>query len=123
MATRKSLKPIAASIGAAVVASTMALSTANAAESPFVATELSGGYMLAGAEGKCGEGKCGGDKAKEGSCGGKAMKEGSCGGKAKEGSCGGDKAKEGSCGGKAKEGSCGGDKAKEGKCGEGKCGS
>ena len=46
------------------------------------------------AEGKCGEGKCGGDKAK---------KEGKCG----EGKCGGDKAK--------KEGKCG-----EGKCGGGK---
>ena len=60
-------------------------------------------------EGKCGEGKCGGDKA------GKA-KEGKCG----EGKCGGDKAKkEGKCG----EGKCGGAKTKkEGKCGEGKCG-
>ncbi|CAA6826408.1 MAG: FIG024746: hypothetical protein [uncultured Thiotrichaceae bacterium] len=52
-------------------------------------------------EGKCGEGKCGGDKGKEeGKCG-----EGKCG----EGKCGGDKGKE--------EGKCG-----EGKCGEGKCG-
>ncbi|CAA6828102.1 MAG: FIG024746: hypothetical protein [uncultured Thiotrichaceae bacterium] len=45
-------------------------------------------------EGKCGEGKCGGDKAD---------KEGKCG----EGKCGGDKAeKEGKCG----EGKCGGSK-------------
>ena len=43
-------------------------------------------------EGKCGEGKCGGDKAKE---------EGKCG----EGKCGGDKTEaEGKCG----EGKCGG---------------
>ena len=31
-------------------------------------------------EGKCGEGKCGGDKAKEGKCGGDKAKEGKCGG-------------------------------------------
>ena len=38
------------------------------------------------AEGKCGEGKCGGDKGAEGKCGGdKAEKEGKCG----EGKCGG----------------------------------
>ncbi|HVF34260.1 MAG TPA: hypothetical protein VND91_02935 [Candidatus Saccharimonadia bacterium] len=43
-----------------------------------------------GKEGKCGEGKCGGEKGKEGSCGGEKGKEGSCGGeKGKEGSCGG----------------------------------
>ena len=36
-------------------------------------------------EGKCGEGKCGGDKGAEGKCGGdKAEKEGKCG----EGKCG-----------------------------------
>ncbi|WP_347275309.1 hypothetical protein [Candidatus Kuenenia sp.] len=63
-------------------------------------------------EGKCGEGKCGGDeKKKEGKCG-----EGKCGGdeKKKEGKCGGDEdKKEGKCG----EGKCGGDeKKKEGKC-------
>ena len=57
-----------------------------------------------GKEGKCGEGKCGGDakKGKEGSCGSDKGKEGSCGGdkKGKEGSCGGEKkGKEGSCGG------------------------
>ncbi len=48
-------------------------------------------------EGKCGEGKCGGDeKKKEGKCGGdEGKKEGKCG----EGKCGGDeKKKEGKCG-------------------------
>ena len=62
---------------------------------PFSMTELSQGYSLAAAEGKCGEGKCGGDKAK-----------------AAEAKCGGDKAK-------AAEGKCGADKDKaaEGKCG------
>lgn len=52
--------------------------------------------MKAMHEGKCGEAKCGADKAKkEGACG-----EGKCGAdKAKEGACGADKGKEGSCGG------------------------
>jgi uncharacterized low-complexity protein len=107
---------IAAALGAAFLATSVA-PLASADVNPFSATQLSGGYDLAnyGAhEGKCGEGKCGGDKAK---------KEGKCG----EGKCGEDKKadKEGKCG----EGKCGGDKAdkgakagKEGKCGEGKCG-
>ena len=97
------LKPIAATVGAALTASVMAMPAANADQNPFSLTELSSGYMVAdghkGKEGKCGEGKCG-----EGKCG-----EGKCG----EGKCG-----EGKCGeGKGKEGKCG-----EGKCGEGKCG-
>ncbi len=100
---------IAAALGAAFLATSVA-PLASADANPFAATQLTTGYDLAnyGAhEGKCGEGKCGGDKAD---------KEGKCG----EGKCGGDKAdKEGKCG----EGKCGGDKAgKEGKCGEGKCG-
>ena len=91
-----------AALTAGVAMSTMASADAN----PFASAELSSGYMQL-AEGKCGEGKCGGDsKAEEGKCG--------------EGKCGGDKkAEEGKCG----EGKCGGDKkAEEGKCGEGKCG-
>ncbi len=96
-------------IGAALLGSVAVAQAGNS----FQLTDLGPGYMVADEtkpEGKCGEGKCGGDKAKEGSCGGDKAKEGSCGGdKAKEGSCGGDKAKEGSCGGdKAKEKSCGG---------------
>ncbi|MGD8643065.1 MAG: low-complexity protein [Chromatiales bacterium] len=106
------LNPVAAAMGVALVTSMTALpaAAAQAADNPFGMTKLSSGYMVAGAhmgkEGKCGEGKCGGDKAKEGKCG--------------EGKCGGDmKMKEGKCG----EGKCGGDmKMKEGKCGEGKCG-
>jgi uncharacterized low-complexity protein len=120
-----SRKPLAAALGAAFLAASIA-PLASAEVNPFSAQQLSGGYDLASygkdGEGKCGEGKCGEGKKKadgEGSCGGdKAAGEGSCGGdKAEgEGSCGGDKAKG--------EGSCGGDKAKkgEGKCGEGKCG-
>ncbi len=100
---------IATAMGAVVLGSLAAVSfQANAA--PFGMQTLESGYMQDVAEGKCGEGKCGGDKAA------KMTKEGKCG----EGKCGGDKAaKEGKCG----EGKCGGDKAaKEGKCGEGKCG-
>ena len=59
MAKINSLKPIAASVGAALVASTLATAPVNASENPFATTELPGGYMLAGKEGKCGEGKCG----------------------------------------------------------------
>jgi len=70
--------------------------TVNAEVNPFEMTKLDAGYSVAMSdtpdEGKCGEGKCGGDKAK---------KEAKCG----EGKCGGDKAKkEAKCG----EGKCGG---------------
>ncbi len=90
-------KPVAAAVGAAFVSSMAASTAAMAADNPFEAAELDNGYMLADGhkakEGKCGEGKCGGEKAEEGKCG--------------EGKCGGDKkAHEGKCG----EGKCGGDK-------------
>lgn len=84
--------PIAAAVGAAFLASVALAPLAQAAENPFHANSLSGGYNLAEkamTEGKCGEGKCG-----------ESMK------KAHEGKCGGEKAKT----------------AGEGKCGEGKCG-
>lgn len=57
--------------------------------------------MKAMHEGKCGEAKCGANKAKEGACGADKAKEGACGAdKGKEGACGADKGKkEGSCGG------------------------
>ena len=96
-------KPLAIAMGATFAAALSASPIANADTNPFGMQNLSSGYMQL-AEGKCGEGKCGGDKGKEGKCG--------------EGKCGGDKGKEGKCG----EGKCGGDKGKEGKCGEGKCG-
>ena len=123
MSEKTTLKPLAIALGAAFVTSLASIPVANAAENPFAMSELSSGYMVADshmeggdkakAEGKCGEGKCGGEK--------KMDKEGKCG----EGKCGGDKAEgkakaEGKCG----EGKCGGEKKmdKEGKCGEGKCG-
>jgi uncharacterized low-complexity protein len=117
MSEKFMVKPVTAAVGAAFVSAIAVPAAASAADNPFAVAELDQGYMLAahhkGEEGKCGEGKCGGDKkAEEGKCG-----EGKCGGdkKAEEGKCGGDKkAKEGKCG----EGKCGGDKkAKEGSCG------
>jgi len=103
------LNPLAASIGAAVVASAITTTAQGENLSPFTAVDLSSGYNLAsqngnGAEGKCGEGKCG-----EGQCGGdnKTDAEGQCGGETKADT-------EGKCG----EGKCGGEKTDtEGKCG------
>ena len=76
-------KPVATAIGAAVAGSMLMAGAANAASNPFGLAELSGGYVqVAGnMEGKCGAGKCGGDKAME-----KGM-EGKCG----AGKCGGAK--------------------------------
>ena len=112
MSNKKSITTLSLAAGTAFVASLAMSGSANAAEgaNPFAMNELSGGYMQL-AEGKCGEGKCGGKKT-----------EAKCGGKKSEAKCGGSKTKaEGKCG----EGKCGGkeeDKKKEGKCGEGKCG-
>lgn len=116
MLNRK-MKPIAALVGTAFVASLATAPLANA-DGLFATAELDAGYDLlaqADAEGKCGEGKCG-----EGKCGEEKDGEGKCGeDKDGEGKCGEDKA--------AGEGSCGEDKGAEdkgaeGKCGEGKCG-
>ena len=86
MAKLSKINPLAATLGAAFVASAMSI-PAHAAENPFGATDLQSGYQLAGdhskdGEGKCGEGSCGGDKKGEGSCGGEKKGEGSCGGAA-----------------------------------------
>ena len=91
MAKLTKLNPLAATVGAAVVASALSAPVAQAAENPFAAADLSAGYQLASdhAEGKCGE-----DKKAEGSCGEKGA----------EGKCGEDKKGEGKCG----EGKCGG---------------
>lgn len=76
------LNPLAATLGAAVMASAFAM-PAQADQNPFAAEDLAAGYQLAdnhgGGEGKCGEGKCG-----EGSCGEDKDGEGKCG----EGKCG-----------------------------------
>lgn len=114
------MKPVAAAIGSAVVAS-IAVGSASA-DSLFVSNDLGAGYQLlaaADAEGKCGEGKCGEGKAEgEGKCGeGKteAAAEGAAPAEGEAAAAEGEKA-EG-------EGKCGEGKAEgEGKCGEGKCG-
>ncbi len=70
-------KSLAVILGASLVGSLAASPIALAGENPFAMQKLSSGYQVA-MEGKCGEGKCGGSKAKtsEGKCG-----EGKCGGK------------------------------------------
>ncbi|MGQ9666219.1 MAG: HvfA family oxazolone/thioamide-modified RiPP metallophore [Anaerolineae bacterium] len=99
-------KTLTLALGTALTAAIGVAGVAHAAGNPFAMQSLSSGYMVAAADkakdGKCGEGKCGGNKAKakDGKCG-----EGKCGGnkdKAKDGNCGGnkDKAKDGNCGGK-----------------------
>ena len=78
----KSLKPIAAALGAAFLASAIIPVASAATANPFAATPMSSGYDLANfahhGEKTEGEGKCGGDKAEkaEGKCG-----EGKCGAK------------------------------------------
>ena len=60
------LKPLAAAIGAAIVASLAGAATLDLDEDPFEARPLEPGYDLLadkhGGEGECGEGKCGDDK-------------------------------------------------------------
>jgi len=89
------IKPIAAAVGVAFVASLVISATAVADDNPFDASDLDAGYMLAdsheGEEGE-GEGSCGEGEG-EGSCG-EGEGEGSCGEGEGEGSCG-----EGKCGG------------------------
>ena len=112
MSKKSNVKSLSIVLGTAFAASMAASNVAIAAEgaNPFAMNELSGGYMQVadkhmegkcgakdkakkkGTEGKCGEGKCGGEKEMkknmEGKCGGdKAKKEGKCG----EGKCGGKK--------------------------------
>jgi uncharacterized low-complexity protein len=115
---QKNVKPLVIVLGATLGA--LGAVNVHAADSnPFALNSLSSGYMVEAAEGKCGEAKCGADKAKEAKCG-----EAKCGAdkaaehKCGEAKCGADKAAEAKCG----EGKCGSDKAAEAKCGEGKCG-
>jgi uncharacterized low-complexity protein len=130
----KSRKPLALSIGAAVVGSAALTGVANA-ENPFELRDLPSGYLQLASNG---DGKAAtpapapaADKSMEGRCG-----EGKCGAGMRSGAeatpAAADKAMEGKCG----EGKCGAgmrsgakaapaaaDKAMEGKCGEGRCGS
>ena len=85
MSKKTSLNPVAAALGTTFAVSLAVSPLVKATENPFTMTELSnGGYMVAAAEGKCGE-----DKGTEGKCG--------------ESSSGEDKDTEGKCG----EGKCG----------------
>ncbi|PLW81038.1 hypothetical protein CWI75_17845 [Kineobactrum sediminis] len=107
---RKTSKITQTIAGISFLAGSLAFPLSAAAENPFSAIDLGNGYQVASkdAEGKCGEGKCGGaeeTKTAEGKCG-----EGKCGGAEET------KAAEGKCG----EGKCGG--AEEAKAAEGKCG-
>jgi len=100
----KKQKLVSLAIGSAFAA--IALTpVVHAADNPFAAKQLSAGYQLAQADkkadGKCGEAKCGADKAMETD----KKADGKCG----EGKCGADKAMET-------------DKKADGKCGEAKCG-
>ena len=86
MAKNMKLKPVAVALGTTFAVTLAASHLASASENPFSVTTFESGYMVAGdAEGKCGEGKCGGDKEAEGKCGGDKEAEGKCG----EGKCGG----------------------------------
>jgi uncharacterized low-complexity protein len=86
------VKPVAAAVGIAFLTSLAFSSTVVAEDNPFEIANLDSGYLMAGGdkgedkgeEGKCGEGKCGGDKGEEGSCGEKG-EEGSCGEESEEG--------------------------------------
>jgi len=132
--SNKVVKPLAL----ALVIGSVALASAANANTAFQMKPLMSGYMLAGTEGKCGEGKCGAtkgkkcmemkEKADQDKCmadahkpaaGDKKGSEKSCGAdkKGAEKSCGADKkGTEKSCGAdkKGTEKSCGADKKKEG---------
>ena len=73
MSDKSNIKPLTIALGAAVGVSLANINSAGAAGNPFSMEPLSGGYMML-AEGKCGEGKCGGKgKGREGGCGMKNM--------------------------------------------------
>ncbi|MEZ4332198.1 MAG: hypothetical protein R3F35_10620 [Myxococcota bacterium] len=110
MARRALSGPISMVLGYALFASTGQAAPLATADDGFGITDLPAGYELARmhgeGEGKCGEGKCGGDDGAKG----KAEAEGKCG----EGKCGADSEKGGA------EGKCGADGGKENA--EGQCG-
>jgi uncharacterized low-complexity protein len=79
MSVKYTSKPLALALGTAMTATLAGSGMADASENPFSMTPLPGGYQLL-AEGRCGEGKCGGNMATQAS----AASEGKCG----EGKCG-----------------------------------
>lgn len=129
MNKRKS-KPLSLIISTCMLGTLSGYSIADTQQNPFSIAELTSGYMIAGNEGVCGEGKCGGAR-KPGSDDNaantaKTVTEGKCG----EGKCGGDKtANEAVCGiykagsahqddRKVKDGVCGGHGPVEMLCGD-----
>jgi uncharacterized low-complexity protein len=118
MMSKKSMKPIAAAMGAAFAGTLLVAGSAGAAQNPFGMTELHGGYM------QLAEAKCGAAKSAEAKCGAQKKAESKCGANKtmSDGKCGGAKAKampDGKCG----TAKCGGAKAKsmhDGKCGSAK---
>ena len=123
-------RTLSLAVGTCLLGTLSGYSVADARGNPFSMSELSGGYMLAGHEGVCGEGKCGGSR-QAGSAGNagnsaKTGAEGKCG----EGKCGAGKAaNEAVCGiykvgsahqddGKVSEGVCGGHAPVEMLCGD-----
>jgi uncharacterized low-complexity protein len=88
-------------LGGAATISMLTMPVVQATENPFTMQNVTNAtYLAKGADGKCGEGKCG-DKTKEGACNGSMdkTKEGKCG----EGKCGDGKMKEGGCNGSKDE--------------------
>jgi len=82
MSLKNNSKPLAIALGTAITASLAGTGVADAGTNPFSMTQLPGGYLQL-AEGKCGEGKCGGKMAAE-ATEASGVKEGKCG----EGKCG-----------------------------------
>lgn len=92
----------------AALAASVAIGAAHAADNPFAAKPLAGGYQLAQADtkmqdGKCGDGSCGADGKKSAARkpahkAGKKMNDKMAMDKKAEGACGADKKADGSCG-------------------------
>jgi len=84
--SKKTITPVVAIAGIALAGGMAISGMANAGENPFAAKGMSSGYLQvaeAEDEGKCGEGKCSGEKKSEneGKCSGeKPESEGKCGG-------------------------------------------
>ncbi len=104
---KRSLKPLAIAVGAALTLGVASIPVANANTSPFQGQKLQNGYNLADNHATTDE------HASDTAKGDKEDANGKCG----DGKCG--KAKDGKCG----KGKCGKDKKDHGKCGTGKCGS
>lgn len=86
----------------AALAASVAFGVAHAADNPFAAKPLEGGYQLAQADTKAQDGKCGGDKKaaakKPAHKADKKMDDKMAMDKKADGSCGADKKGDGSCG-------------------------